>query len=397
MNRDANASGVGTARSILSTCASHPVLVGLALTLSLVQTQAAHARTFNVPCEDVMLLGVIAAVETNGEEDVVWLAESCTYTLPSPWIVDHDGGSPEGFPVTVHGRGATISGSARHPVFVVNPTAVLDLNGVTVRDGLSTSEGGAIQNLGVLTLTDSVVSDSEASSGGGVVNYENGRLTLIRSSVSGNRAVDLGAGIRNRGGRVTLIDSTVSGNTATRYGSSGGGIHSAGAGARVTLANSTISGNASRFGAGVYSDGGTMAIHDCTLTDNHVLDGGNGGGIYVRSSSVKLAHSIVANSVFEVGHGYECVRDIGGAIVPSNTNLVEDGSCELDGALSGDPLLGPPAGAPAYYPLLPGSPAIDAGTNTQYCAATDQRGEPLQDGDRDGLVHGDLGSYEAAP
>jgi len=371
-----------------------PVLLGVALGLVLVRPPAAHARTFNVPCENLTLLSVIGTVETNGEEDVVWLAESCEYTLGAAWIVDHDGGSPEGFPVTVHGRGATISGGDQHPVFVVNPTAVVSMDGVTLTGGFSAGEGGAVQNLGSLTLTDSAVSDSQARSGGGIVNYENGRLALIRSTVSGNRAEDLGAGIRNQGGRVTLIASTVSGNTATRYGSNGGGLYSAGAGARVTLANSTLYGNSSRFGAGVFSDGGAMAIHNCTLAGNQIRDGGNGGGIYVRASSVKLAYSIVADSVFEQDNGYECVLDLGGTILPSGTNLIEDGSCALADALSGDPLLGPATGAPAYYPLLPGSPAIDAGGN-QYCTGRDQRGEPHRDGDRNGLVACDLGSYEA--
>jgi hypothetical protein len=277
---------------------------------------------------------------------------------------------------------------------VVSPTAVLSLEEVTVRDGRSTGDGGAIQNLGVLSVTDSTVADSEAQTGGGVVNYENGRLTLVRSTVAGNRAEDLGAGIRNRGGRLTLVDSTLSGNTATGVAASGGGLYSAGSGARVKLVNTTVSGNRSHAGAGVFSGGGAMAVHDSTLTHNQVPEGGNGGGLYVRAGSLKLAHSIVANSVFEA-NGDECVVEATGTILPTRANLVEDGSCALAGALSGDPLLGAPTGAPAHYPLQPGSPAIDASDDTQYCAAVDQRGEPLRDGDRDGLIRCDLGSYEA--
>ena len=109
---------------------------------------------------------------------------------------------------------------------------------------------------------------------------------------------------------------------------------------------------------------------------------------------MKLAHSIVADSDFEFDNGYECVLDLAGTIVPSGANLVEDGSCALAGALSGDPRLGAPAGSPAHYPLQPGSPAIDAGGN-QYCTGLDQRGEQRRDGDGNGLVACDLGSYEA--
>lgn len=382
MNRNANA------------CA------GIALALVLIHAQAAHARTFNVPCDDLALSSAIATSETNGEEDVVWLAESCTYALPTAWTVDADGGSPEGFAVTVQGRGATISGSDQHPVFIVNPTAVLFLNGLTVTDGASPDDGGAIQNLGALTVTDGTVSGSHASDGAGIANFENARLTLIRSTVSGNTASEDGGGIYNRGGRLTGIDSTVSGNTAAGSSGNGGGIYSDGQKARATLVNSTIAGNASRFGAGVFNDEGTLVLRNDTFAKNNTLGGGNGAGIYHRNyrgtAVLDLGNVIVADSLFEVDNGYECVRDPSNvAIVNSGINLVEDGSCEIGLALSGDPALGAATGAPAHYPLLPGSKAIDAGGD-YACAGTDQRGAPRpRDGNHDDRVFCDLGSFEA--
>jgi hypothetical protein len=82
-------------------------------------------------------------------------------------------------------------------------------------------------------------------------------------------------------------------------------------------------------------------------------------------------------------------------ITPSGGNLIEDGSCDVVGAQSGDPELGAPTGSPAYYPLQPGSPAIDLAQNPN-CPGIDQRGGPRpQDGNDDGLHSCDLGSYEA--
>ena len=52
----------------------------------------------------------------------------------------------------------------------------------------------------------------------------------------------------------------------------------------------------------------------------------------------------------------------------SASNLVAEGSCDAE--FTGDPMLGdlvePEDGSPAYYSLLPGSPAIDA-ASSDHC------------------------------
>lgn len=372
-----------------------PVHVAIALAFALMQLETAQAKTFNVPCDSLAFSSALVAVSTNGEEDVVWLKPSCVYALATPVIIDDDG-----FPVTIHGREATLSGSNQRTVVVVNPAASLDLNMVTVTNGFSTEDGGAIQNLGRLTITDSTISNSEAVRGAGIVNYENGRLTVIRSTVSGNTASTDGGGIYNRRGRVTLIDSTLSGNAAAPTGGNGGGIYSLGNTARVSLMNSTFTANSARFGAGVFNDEGTMVVSQTTFSANVIMDGGNGAGIYYRNYTgvgrLRLGNSLVANSVFEFDNGYECVRDPSfSSVTLSGGNLIEDASCSLGGVLAGDPLLGAPVGAPAHHPLLTGSKAIDAGGVTD-CAGVDQRARPRpRDGDHDGTAGCDLGAYEA--
>ncbi len=68
------------------------------------------------------------------------------------------------------------------------------------------------------------------------------------------------------------------------------------------------------------------------------------------------------------------------------------------GNIDADPLLGLPEESPHFpiYPLLPESPAIDAGNpDSSTCPQTDQRGvwRP-QDGDANGTSICDMGSYE---
>jgi hypothetical protein len=380
-----------------------PIRALIALAIGATWASLAHARTFNVGCDVVALRDAMTEASANGQEDVVWLAPSCVYALPGILIAYAD----NGFPLTIEGGGATISGKNERTAFLVNPGATLYLNDLTVMDGragpTASGDGGAIYNAGALTLARSTVSDSEAFTGGGIYSAENASLTLIASTVSGNVAGDDGGGIRNDKGRLTLIGSTVSGNSALGQDGLGGGIFNArGVQARATLTNSTISGNSARFGAGIFNDEGLLALSHCTISDNTMLGGGNGGSIYHRNylggAVLRLGNSILADSSAEFGGGYECVRDPSvpnNAITPTGDNLVEDASCIFTGQWSGDPKLGALTGSPAHHPLLPGSPVIDLAQNPN-CAGVDQRGAPRpRDGNGDGLALCDLGAFEA--
>src|SRR5690606_25934230 len=184
-----------------------------------------------------------------------------------------------------------------------------------------------------------------AYDGGGIYNATNASLMLLASTVSGNTAGNSGGGIHNDEGRLALIDSTVSGNTALGQSGMGAGIYNEDRGtaarAVATFANCTITNNASRFGAGIFNDEGRVTVDHCTISHNTNVDGGNGAGIYQRNYSgagfFRLGHSIVSDSL---GNPYDCVRDPaspGNAITPTGDNLVEDGSCQIPGAWSGDP------------------------------------------------------------
>ena len=73
----------------------------------------------------------------------------------------------------------------------------------------------------------------------------------------------------------------------------------------------------------------------------------------------------------------------------SSRNLISDGSCSA--ALTGNPMLGPLAdngGSAQTFALWPGSPAINAGTNSG-CPAADQRGQA-----RPVNTTCDIGAYE---
>lgn len=382
-------------------------LAWVALAIGALAPAAAQARAFQVGCNEAELRQAVEEAGFNGEEDVLWLPPNCLYPLNGIVIAYPDGGAP----LTIEGNGSTISGQDQRTALLVNAGATVFVNGLTVTRGragpTASGEGGAIYNAGSLTLQEVTVSASRAADGGGIYNAPNAVLSLLMSTVSDNTASDDGGGIYNKEGRLTLIDSTVSGNRALETDGLGAGIFNEdrGSAARAvaTLANCTITNNASRFGAGIFNDEGRVTVSHCTISHNTNVDGGNGAGLYHRNYTgagfFRLGHSIVSDSL---GNPYDCARDPaspGNPITSTGDNLVEDGSCQIPGAWSGDPRLGAlDGGRPAVRPLLAGSPVIDllGPAQTAKCAGVDQRGAPRpRDGNADGSALCDLGAVEA--
>ena len=153
--------------------------------------------------------------------------------------IDLTGALPLVTDVSIQGPGANVlavnhnSGGA-HVVFFLAGTSSIDALTIGNLDPSSGSIG--VQNIGTLTLSNSVVSGQ--SFGNGIFNF--GTLIVTKSTINDNSTAGggNGGGINNDGGTVTLTNSTVSGNTA---GGDGGGIYSTGG--TVTLTNSTVSGN----------------------------------------------------------------------------------------------------------------------------------------------------------
>ncbi len=245
--------------------------------------------------------------------------------------------------------------------------------------------GGGIKNDGELTLGHSTLARNSAGSGGGVFNYL-GTSSLVALTVSGNSAVD-GGGIGIHGGTVTLMESTVFENTASGH---GGGVYSAGF---LIAMNSTISGNEAGYeGGGINSDPPMVLIH-MTVSGNSA--GIDGDAIFATGPD----ESTVTNSVIDG----DCRIS---AIVSGGYNIESPGdTCGFDqtGDQAGvpDPMLGELAdnGGPTMtHALLPGSDAIDQ-VPVGDCLdadgaplATDQRGEPRPAGSRC-----DVGAFERQP
>jgi hypothetical protein len=205
-----------------------------------------------------------------------------------------------------------------------------------------------------------------------------------------------GGGIYNTGEAV-LKSSTVSGNHAVT--GDGGGLNSA----TATLTNSTISGNFAALTGGGFR-AVVLSLNSATVTDNHAH---TGGGIFLVSGGTSSVHNsiIAGNFVDLAGTG----PDLSGAFTSAGHNLIGIGAGSIgfvngvNGDIVGtpdnpiDPKLGPLAnngGPTRTHALLPGSPAIDHGDNSD-APTTDQRGQArIKDGDGNGSRVIDIGAFE---
>jgi len=120
-----------------------------------------------------------------------------------------------GYPAT----DLSISGGNETQVFDVNSGVTAFLDGLTIENGnFPGLSGGAIENSGTLTISNSTLRGNSAYFGGAIDNA--GTLTINSSSTLSDNSATYGGAIIN-GGTLTVSASTLSGNTAS---ADGGGI-----------------------------------------------------------------------------------------------------------------------------------------------------------------------------
>jgi hypothetical protein len=265
--------------------------------------------------------------------------------------------------------------------------------------------GGAVYNFSgsSLVLSDSTVSSNSSGFGGGILN-DNGTVTIARSILANNSAfagvcIDscipapgLGGAIANIGGTVTVDSSSVANNRAED--NSGGGIYTY---STLVIDNSTITGNSANngpvgYGGGIYVIYGGVSIANSTIAGNTAS--GRGGGIATLGAAPTARDTILADNQSPSG------PDLSTYLASLGHNLIGNtqGGSGFDPTdlLNVDPLLGPlqdNGGPTQTMALLPGSPAIDAGDNTD-APMWDQRGPGFPR-----IIHGviDIGAFEYRP
>ena len=231
--------------------------------------------------------------------------------------------------VTVSGGGSSSNFSVFSVASGVTNAAIHNL---IIANGYNTTQGGGVDNLGTLTVTNTTFSNNyggPSTLGGGAI-FTTGTLTVAGSTFTGNSAA-WGGAISVERGTATVSSSTFTGNVASGSGL-GGAVLADGI---VTITDSTFSGNSAAEGGGIFSIG-------ILSVANSILSGNTGDG--------------------------DCVA--GGSPCPtngSNGNLV-GGTVALSS-------LGSYGGPTQTMVPLPGSTAI-CDINPSTATGTDQRGDP---------------------
>ncbi|MEE9355578.1 MAG: right-handed parallel beta-helix repeat-containing protein [Methylococcaceae bacterium] len=285
------------------------------------------------------------------------------------------------------------------------------------------ADAGGISNSGILTLSDSTVSNNTghgiASAGkhyetfgsnGQSGDYVGISVTLNNSTVSGNSK----SGINLYYGSLTLNDSTISNNL-------GSGIYVYDGG--TTITGSTISGNSN---SGLVIRDTVARVTNTTITEN---TGGAGGGVYAfLDSDLILTSSLISGNTASIGSemyvgndgstqshfGYNVIGhsglsnaqafgftpySLGSGLPPPSTpgrdiTATSDGSTPTALANILNPTLADNGGATPTHALIAGSPAIDTVPATSCSTSQDQRGQPRPVDGGSGTAKCDSGSFE---
>ena len=225
---------------------------------------------------------------------------------------------------------------------------------------------------------------------GGAIGVFRGKLTVNNSRFINNRA-------RGDGGAISIGRSTgVISNSSfisnvTRLAQVGGAI---GVGREVTLsvANSTFYDNYAGEGGAIGTSrhpldpsvNSRTTLTHVTMVDNRADKDGRNIWVDPTDVNFKLRNSLI---IGKTSNRWENTVSCQGPLRENVGNFIEDGSCaSMEG---GDPMLGELTGAPEYFPLLDGSPALDA-ADARFCTATDQLGTPRPNG-----AGCDIGAFES--
>lgn len=310
---------------------------------------------------------------------------------PSTTIVD--GGGPP-----------TDKNDDQTPVFNIQGSGTVSIDGLTITDG-SSIDGGGVLAVGEtdvapyelsLTLTDDTLSNDTAygyqtepiGGYGGAIWASGVALVLSDDTLSNDFTSGPFAGL---GGAVFAAESsTILSNDTLNDDSAyfGGGLYLNNS-STATLSNDTLTGDSATQGGAIYAYQATATLDDDTLSDD--TDSTGGGGVYAASTDVTIGNSILQSAPCFNEYGSATITD-GGYNVESDdtcgfgpTSIVNSSTIGLQSLAANG------SSGPETMAIGPISAAFEEVPPSACTVTTDERGYP-----RPGVPgeNCDAGSYE---
>jgi len=401
-----------------------PILLTLALSPAIIHAATLNVDTNDVSCDDLVgtpYCTIDAAVTDSANGDIIEIAAG-TYNENITVSTD----------ITINGedRETTIidAGGAATQTRALLISGDVSVSNLTIQNGFvpELTLGGGIAGIGNsnIVITDCIIKDNKAGTGGGIFSSGNS-ITINRSRITNNEAYRITSGSGTSGAvsintttPAVIIDSTIDNNTALR----GGMTQSI---SNLIIINSTISGNYASNpptgvnggqGGGAIINGsgssGIVSIYNSTITGNSAAS--FYGGILNFKGTVTLYNTILAGNT-DNGTAPDCSSTItsggnniigttqGCTLVNSTDDLTNLTTDEVGLSALGDfETFAPPFKLTnPMHALFSSSLAIDAGNpngcldNVGGAILTDQRGETRPfDGDGDADARCDIGAFE---
>lgn len=205
----------------------------------------------------------------------------------------------------------------KHNLFGNSAGTALTLANLELREGASTTEGGAVRSFGDLTIQDCDFSKNKSMIQGGAVYFDGGTLVVNGSDFTFNSA-QLGGAISVGGNArfVSIMGTAIHWNTAEFQ---GGGLYIQGSTSQVTtnvlLSQVTVAHNqAKAFGGGICVATSAGAGTDLTLDNNTLIEQNQllnpdveydtkGGGIYFGKGTIRASSVTIKSNTAKTGDG----------------------------------------------------------------------------------------------
>ena len=262
------------------------------------------------------------------------------------------------FDSTFSGNEASGAGAAVY----IDGNSNLVLNNSILNNNLASLGGGAAYLMGNsnLTVFNSTLNKNTASKYGGALMAINGNVNVIKSTLNNNTANEMGGAISVGGdSKLNITDSTIGNNNAGSLGGAiyvsesanalidnshidnnnavnmGGAIY-ASREANVNIVKSFFESNAAKQGGAIFVDTNSyLTVNGSTFNNDAVTGTGNGGGIFVNSSTLNVINSNFTNCRAKNGGAIFGYFDANIIVSNSNfnNNIANTDNASLGGAI----------------------------------------------------------------